>query len=245
MPKFYTGYYATILKYFSSLLYETKTYMEDLRVISVCSQKGGSGKSAITAWLANSLCREGKRVLVLDADGQRTIAKLRAREVERLGTPQQACEVIATDDVTTVLDERHEDYDVIFLDLPRMTGPDEAVIALTFCDSILVPIRLGDSDVLSAFEFIKAAKKMGEIRKEKGFDFDIYGVQNFRQPNLRENNEIHRYAEMLDITIFDNGLPNRADFMRVGTIDCPSDFSSIAEVYNSFYQEFKQRYQIA
>ncbi len=218
--------------------------MEDVRIISVCSQKGGSGKSAITAWLANSLCREGKKVLVLDADGQRTIAKLRGREVERNGEPKQACEVMATDNVTTVLDERYEEFDVIFLDLPRMTGPDEAVMALTFCDSILVPIRLGDSDVLSAFEFIKAAKKMGDIRREKGFEFNIYGVQNFRQPNLRENNEIHRYAEMLNITIFDNGLPNRADFMRVGTVDCPSDFNSIAEVYQSFYQEFKQRYQL-
>lgn len=218
--------------------------MEDVRIISVCSQKGGSGKSAITAWLANSLQREGKRVLVLDADGQRTIAKLRGREVARLGEPQNACEVMATDDVASVLDERYEDFDVIFLDLPRMTGPDEAVMALTFCDSILVPIRLGDSDVLSAFEFIKAARKMGDIRKAKGFDFAIYGVQNFRQPNLRENNEINRYAELLDITIFDNALPNRADFMRVGTVDCPSDYSSIADVYKSFYQEFKQRYQI-
>lgn len=219
--------------------------MEDVRIISVCSQKGGSGKSAITAWLANSLCREGKRVLVLDADGQRTIAKLRSREIERLGQPEKACEVLATDDVATVLDERYEDFDVIFLDLPRMTGPDEAVMALTFCDSILVPIRLGDSDVLSAFEFIKAAKKMGDIRRDRGFEFNIFGVQNFRQPNLRENQDIGRYAEMLNITIFNNAIPNRADFMRVSTIDCPSDFSSIAEVYKSFYQEFKQRYQIA
>jgi len=222
----------------------TTRQMEDVRIISVCSQKGGSGKSAITSWLANSLSREGKRVLVLDADGQRTIAKLRTREVDRLGKPENAFEVMATDDVATVLDERYEDFDVIFLDLPRMTGPDEAVMALTFCDSILVPIRLGDSDVISAFEFIKAAKKMGEIRQGKGYNFTIFGVQNFRQPNLRENNEIHRYAEMLDITMFDNALPTRADFMRVGTIDCPSDFSSIAEVYNRFYQEFKQRYQI-
>ena len=104
--------------------------MEDVRIISVCSQKGGSGKSAITAWLANSLCREGKRVLILDADGQRTIAKLRSREVDRLGEPEKACEVMATDDVATVLDERYEDFDVIFLDMPRMTGPDEAVMAL-------------------------------------------------------------------------------------------------------------------
>jgi len=218
---------------------------EDTRIISVCSQKGGSGKSAITIWLANCLRRENKRVLVLDADGQRTIAKLRAREIERLGEPENACEVMATDDVATVLDDRYEDFDIIFLDLPRMTGPDEAVMALTFCDSILVPIRLGDSDVLSAFEFIKAAKKMGDLRKGRGYDFNIFGVQNFRQHNLRENVDIDRYAEMLDITIFDNALPNRADFMRVGTSDCPLDYPTIAEAYRAFYQEFKQRYQIS
>ena len=194
--------------------------------------------------MANCLSREKKKVLVLDADGQRTIAKLRGREVERLGESEDACEVMATDDVATVLDDRYEDFDIIFLDLPRMTGPDEAVMALTFCDSILVPIRLGDSDVLSAFEFIKAAKKMGDIRKGRGHNFNIYGVQNFRQHNLRENSDIDRYAEMLDITIFDNALPNRADFMRVGTLDCPLDYSSIAEPYDAFYKEFKQRFQI-
>ncbi|GAB3170613.1 hypothetical protein GCM10027291_22460 [Telluribacter humicola] len=181
---------------------------------------------------------------MLDADGQRTIAKLRTREIERIGKSENTCEVMATDDVASVLDERYEEFDFIFLDLPRMTGPDEAVMALTFCDSLLVPIRLGDSDVLSAFEFIKAAKKMGDIRKERGYDFNIYGVQNFRQHNLRENGDIDRYADMLDITIFDNALPNRADFMRVGTMDCPLDYSSIAEPYEAFYQEFKQRYQI-
>ncbi|WP_207510013.1 ParA family protein [Telluribacter humicola] len=217
---------------------------QETRIISVCSQKGGSGKSAITIWLANCLSRENKRVLVLDADGQRTIAKLRTREIERIGKSENTCEVMATDDVASVLDERYEEFDFIFLDLPRMTGPDEAVMALTFCDSLLVPIRLGDSDVLSAFEFIKAAKKMGDIRKERGYDFNIYGVQNFRQHNLRENGDIDRYADMLDITIFDNALPNRADFMRVGTMDCPLDYSSIAEPYEAFYQEFKQRYQI-
>ena len=78
-----TFHYIKILNFFASNHIELMK--EDTRIISVCSQKGGSGKSAITIWLANCLSRENKRVLVLDADGQRTIAKLRAREIERLG----------------------------------------------------------------------------------------------------------------------------------------------------------------
>lgn len=218
--------------------------MEEARIISVCSQKGGSGKSAITSWVANSLTREGKRVLVVDADGQRTIAKIRQREIDQGITPDEACDVIAADDVLAVLEERFDDYDVIFIDLPRMTGADEAVLALTYCDSILVPIRLGDSDVISAFEFINAAKKMGEVRRERGLDFSLFGVQNFRQPNLRENRQIDDYAAMLGVTLFDNPLPNRADFMRIGTVNVPSDFGSVADAYNPFYTEFKAKFQL-
>lgn len=218
--------------------------MEEARIISICSQKGGSGKSAITSWVANSLKREGKRVLVVDADGQRTIAKIRQREVEQGFELNQACDVIAADNVLKVLDEKFDDYDVIFIDLPRMTGADEAVLALTYCDSILVPVRLGDSDVISAFEFINAAKKMGEVRREKGLDFSLFGVQNFRKPNLRENRQIDDYAAMLGVTLFSNPLPDKADFMRAGTINIPSDFPSVADAYNPFFTEFKQRFQL-
>ncbi len=45
-----------------------KDEMNELRVISVTSGKGGVGKTNVVANLALALCRLGKRVLILDAD---------------------------------------------------------------------------------------------------------------------------------------------------------------------------------
>lgn len=41
-----------------------------MRTIAVMAEKGGSGKSTVTINVAAALAREGKRVLVIDADGQ-------------------------------------------------------------------------------------------------------------------------------------------------------------------------------
>src|SRR5829696_8489301 len=57
-------------------------------VISVASQKGGTGKTTTSISLAAGLARKGKRVLLIDTDSQANSSKVVCADYQKL-TPDQ------------------------------------------------------------------------------------------------------------------------------------------------------------
>ena len=45
------------------------------KTIMICNQKGGVGKTTTTLELSTLYARQGKKVLAIDMDGQRTLSK--------------------------------------------------------------------------------------------------------------------------------------------------------------------------
>jgi len=82
------------------------------------------------------------------------------------------------------------DYDVIFIDIPRMTdnSKDSATVMLLYmCDSVLIPVIGSQLDVLSTNNFSSLVKEAAEEKKNLDFDYRYFGFIN--RDNQRKDNE--------------------------------------------------------
>ena len=112
-------------------------------IITVATMKGGSGKSTLASCLAVHWRREGRNPVVIDADPQRSIARLAAREKAIGGVP--------------VVEEASEDVGKTAQSLARGRGPviidtpgfrSQATLAcIGVTDFVLVPVKPSPFDV--------------------------------------------------------------------------------------------------
>ena len=112
-------------------------------IITVATMKGGSGKSTLASCLAVHWHLSGRRPTIIDADPQRTIARLAARE-KALG----GVHVIedATEDAWKTAQRLIGTYDTVIIDTPGFRS--QATLAcLGVTDFVLVPVKPSPFDV--------------------------------------------------------------------------------------------------
>lgn len=137
--------------------------MSKTRFVAFATQKGGIGKSTITALVANYFHNvKGYNVAVIDCDEpQYNLADLRDEELELIKSSDyfkaQACEhfkklgkksfsvtrsnaVNALDDAETVLNETEVKLDFIFFDMPGTIKSEGVMKTLSQMDYIFVPV---------------------------------------------------------------------------------------------------------
>ena len=170
-------------------------------------------------------------------------------EVEMMGPDYQAAvevEEITPRKVQSFLKRFGGDYDVIFIDIPRMTDDkkDNATVMLLYnCDSILMPVVGNEVDVLSSSEFVKIVQEAAESKEEIGEELKYYGFINRR--NQRKNNELAEDAmKGQGLKMFTNSLHD----LKIYTF--PSFFTSIMETaegkrrFEEFYNEFCRKFKL-
>lgn len=129
-------------------------------IIAYVNQKGGCAKSTTAVHFAYWLSQQDKRVLVVDADAQRSSSQW----CSRMETPI-ACQVLQSpDDLLEQLTDLAAAVDFLIVDGPA--GISEATRAILMrADLAVVPVQPSGIDVQSAADAVRLIKQAQSVRQ--------------------------------------------------------------------------------
>lgn len=133
-------------------------FYESIMIISILNQKGGVGKTTLSIHIASALALGGKKVLLIDADAQRSALDWSsAREQEPILTVVG----MPSNTIHKQIKLIKEDYDFIVIDgPPRIYDVAKSCIAAS--DLVLIPVQPSPYDVWSANEVVKLIQEVKE-----------------------------------------------------------------------------------
>ncbi|MFK5600682.1 AAA family ATPase [Methylobacterium sp. HMF5984] len=131
-----------------------------MAVVSVCSTKGGVGKTTLVICLADAFARQGGSIAVIDADPNGHVASWRERAGEDC-----TVEVISGVTEKTVLDrisDAASRYALVLVDLEGAAS-QSVTYAIAESDLVLIPSKVSGMDlqeVFRTYEVVQRAEKM-------------------------------------------------------------------------------------
>ena len=198
------------------------------KVIVVGNQKGGVGKTTTTSNLGIGLAKQGKRVLLVDADAQGSLtASLGFHEPDKLeGTlatimaniineeemePQYEVSLVNVMSRETILrtyiEQQKDRYDYILIDCMPSLGMI-TINAFASADSILIPVQAAYLPVKGLEQLIKT---IGKVKRQINPKLEIEGILLTMVDNRTNyardisNLLIENYGSR--VRIFENSIP--------------------------------------
>ena len=129
-----------------------------MRTIALVTQKGGSGKSTLSASIAVEMQARGERVFLVDMDPQGSLAAwARGRSDRRLTGAAVACRQLG--DVLDSLEDRGVTLAIVDTPASLSATTDAAVLA---ADLVLLPVRPTAFDVWSCEATWRRIRELGK-----------------------------------------------------------------------------------
>lgn len=137
------------------------------KIIAVCNQKGGVGKTTVCMQLAASFVRGGYKVLVVDADPQGTATRWAASADDEKPFPASVVGLsAASSKVHREVKKFVDDYQIIIIDCPPAADSPVPQSALLIADIALVPIIPSPLDMWASVGIRKVIENVGDINEE-------------------------------------------------------------------------------
>ena len=129
-------------------------------IVAFVNQKGGCAKSTTAVHYAHWLVQQGKQVLIVDADAQRSSSQWCSRMEPTIETQV----LQSPDDLLDQLTELAASVDYLVVDGPA--GLSEATRAILMrADLAVVPVQPSGIDVQSATDAVRLIKQAQSVRK--------------------------------------------------------------------------------
>ena len=131
-----------------------------MAVVSVCSTKGGVGKTTLVMCLADAFARQGGSVAIVDGDPNGHVATWRARAGDdcKVTVVSEADETKIQDAIARAASK----YALVFVDLEGAAS-QSVTYAIAESDVVLIPTKVSGMDlqeVFRTYEVVKRAEKM-------------------------------------------------------------------------------------
>lgn len=218
------------------------------KILTVCNQKGGSGKTTATMQLGGSFARRGFKTLIIDADPQGTATRWAASASDEKPFP---CSVVglsaAGAKVHREVAKFVENYDLILIDCPPAADSPIPQSALLISDLALVPLVPSPLDLWASVGIREVILRMGEIND----NLQARLLLNQAQPNQNLTKETLDILSEFGIALCQTQWRQRAVFRQsavwgqtVHELDNKAATEEVENLSNELLQLFKLNKQL-
>lgn len=178
-----------------------------MKTICIGNEKGGTGKSTITANLAVEAVKAGLKVLVIDADVQQSSIDFRGIRADKESLPQFQAVSITKNTIHKDISS-FTDFDLILIDAG---GRDTAVFrsAILAADLLLIPVLPSQYDIWATQGTIEALDQAKTFK-----DIDARFILNQVIPNTTVAKEALEALQEFNIPILSTKLHSRVAYKQ-------------------------------